>query len=904
MSRALATLLALVVLATAAAPGAASEPKRGVEEAAVSSGPAGAAGPPEMIPGQVVVAWAGGVESARGRARALQTLSELGAPGMAVGAVLSTGGRPVEDVIAELEADPSIAYAEPNYRVTLAVDPTPQAVSVNDPSTSDQYSLDRMRVRDAWAVGTGGRNVIAVLDTGVQFTHPDLQGRLATGWDFVNDDRNATDDNGHGTWVSGIIAANANDGYGIAGISWSDYILPIKIMDRQGTGNTADLASGIRYAADRGASVINMSVGGFPYSQAVQDAVDYAWGKGAVLIGAAGNNGREESFYPASMTNVVSVSATQPQDELSHWSSFGPKVDVSAPGSSVLTTNCYTCTYADHDTWGSHVYISGTSFATPNVAGVVALIRARFPTDGPQQIVDRLLASVDDAGYPGWDNRYGLGRVNAFRALTAGSATASLTTGGDTMEPNNSIAAPRRINIGTTVRPSIHPAGDVDAFAVDAPRMGRLDIRVTGVVDSRAYPWQGSSLPIDPILEVYSEAGTLLARADNVWESGTETASLSVSGPTRLVIRVSNYYANGNPATYSLSTAFVDEVPPKVLSVKPAPGSAMVSPLTSVTFRFSEPVTGVDGSSVTLRTSTGAAIPSSLSYDPGSGNVRLTPSAPLPSDSAIRLSIASSIVDAAGLPVKATSYAFTTMPGEAWSPARRITFKAGLHTGHVIGSGGRILGLRQASLATASGASVIQRGSLPNLPGAWLYVSNGMWAGTWMRESASRYVAGMTEFTALPSTTRLTLTAGTHVGRTFDAAGTVTSTRTARLARLSGANVDAVAVINGARSYRVVNGTWAGYWLTESGAAHRAGFVDERSFSPERRVQIRAGTHTGIAWTSSGTVAGTRTGALSRPSGAPAAAWAVVNGRPHVLIAAGMWAGYWLPEEVVLAYER
>lgn len=904
MPRALATFLVLLVVATSPAPAGAAEPKLEDPEAAASSGPVQVAGGNEWIEGQVVVGWAAGARPGAGRASAYRTLGEVGAPGSAIGAVLSTGGRPVQDVIAELKADPSIAYAEPNYRVTIAVDPSTQGVPVNDPSTSGQYSLDRMRVRDAWATVTGARNVIAVLDTGVQFTHPDLEGRLATGWDFVNDDRNATDDNGHGTWVSGIIAANANDGYGIAGISWSDIILPIKTMDGQGTGNTADLVSGIRYAADRGASVINMSVGGFPYSQAVQDAVNYAWAKGAVLVGAAGNNGREESFYPASMANVVSVSATQPQDELSYWSSYGPKVDVSAPGASVLTTNCYTCTYADHDTWGSHVYISGTSFATPNVAGVVALIRARFPTETPQQIVDRLLSSVDDLGYAGWDNRYGLGRVNALRAVTSTASSVSPTASGDAMEPNNSLTAPRAIAIGTTVRPSIHPAGDVDTFAVDVPRMGRLDVRVTGVVDSRAYPWQASALPIDPIVEVYSSGGTLLTRVDNVWESGTETASASVSGATRLVIRILNYYASGNPTTYSISTAFVDEVPPKVLNVQPAPGTAMAWPLTPVTFRFSEPVTGVNGSSVSLRTPSGTTIASSLSYDRASGNVRLTPSAPLPADTTIRLSIASSIVDAAGLPVQATSYAFTTMPGEAWSPARRITFGSGAHTGHRVGSGGRILGLKPGSLAATSGASIIQRAALPNLPGAWLYVSNGMWAGTWMRESASQGVAGTTEFTALPSTTRIAVAAGTHVGRQFDAAGNVTASRSAKLSMLSGANIDAMAVINGARSYHVINGIWAGYWLTESARAYRAGFVDRMAFAPERRVQVRSGTHTGLAFTSTGAIAGTRTGTLSRASGAPVSAWATVNGRPYVLVTAGMWAGYWLPEEVVLAYER
>ena len=127
-----------------------------------------------------------------------------------------------------------------------------------------------------------------------------------------------------------------------------------------------------------------MSVGGFPYSQAIQDAVNHAWSKGAVLVAAAGNNGRLENFYPASFDHVVSVSATQVEDEFSNWSSYGPKVDVSAPGSSVLTTNC-TASACQHPDWGSHTYISGTSFATPNVSGVVALIRADTRATRPRR---------------------------------------------------------------------------------------------------------------------------------------------------------------------------------------------------------------------------------------------------------------------------------------------------------------------------------------------------------------------------------------------------------------------------------------------------------------------------------------------------------------------------------------
>ena len=603
MSRTLSTLLALLVLAGVATPVAADEPDP------VSSDD------PQVIPGEVIVTYRDGNVREHAQARGLVVLADLGTPGRGTPALVSTDGRPVNEVVAELEADPAVAHAEPNYRVQLVDDGAIAAVGVNDPKATGQYSLDRMRVRDAWSRSTGGGNLIAVLDTGVQAGHSDLAGRVVRGRDFVNDDTNAADDNGHGTWVAGIIAASANDGYGIAGISWSDKILPVKIMNREGTGSTSDLIAAIRWSADKGADVINMSVGGFPYSQIMQDAVNYAFAKGAVLVGAAGNNRREERFYPASFDNVISVSATQVNDEFSNWSSYGPDVDVSAPGSSVLTTNCTKCTYADHDSWGPHTYISGTSFATPNVAGVLALIRARFPDATPQQVVDRLFNSVDDLGYAGWDNRYGRGRVNAHRALGATVARPSLS-GADAMEGNNHLASAVNVPLGSTTRPSIYPAGDVDVFKVRVPRAGRLEVRVSGVVDTRSYPWNKSGLPVDPIVELYSSSGSFIKRVDNQWESGTELATALVGGPTNILVRIVNYYPNGNRAAYGLTPRFVDTVAPTATVAKPTANATGVSRFVDPVVVFSEPVTNVTPTTVVLSDAkSNAVIPTTVILD-------------------------------------------------------------------------------------------------------------------------------------------------------------------------------------------------------------------------------------------------------------------------------------------------
>jgi type VII secretion-associated serine protease mycosin len=662
--RAISSALAVVLVIVAVTPVAAAGKS--------TQGDGALAG--EIVPGEVVVGWRDPTRAPIvARTRGLDRVAELGSIGRTRSvSVLSARGRSVASVIQELRAEPAVAYAEPNYLFSLpeneigtaaeaapAVQDIITGVAVSDAQTAGQYSLDRMRVRDAWKRSTGGSNLVAVLDTGVQADHRDLRNRVVKGYDFVNDDSSATDDNGHGTWVAGIIAANANDGYGIAGISWKDRILPVKIMSAGGTGSTADLAAGITYAANRGADIINMSVGGFPYSQVIQDAVNNAWNKGAVLVGAAGNNNRRETFYPASYDHVVSVSATQVEDEFSHWSSYGPKVDVSAPGSSVLTTNC-TAAACMHEDWGSHTYISGTSFATPNVSGVVALLMARYPAKTPAQIVNRLFGTVDDLGYRGREDRYGLGRVNALRALGATVAQPSRRSG-DALERNNTRGGAVRIAKGRTTEATIYPAGDVDWFSVRAPRAGRIDVRVWGVVDSRAYPWNRSGIPVDPIVELYDKDGLLIQRVDREWESGVELAQHLVDRATVVYVRVLNYYASGNRKPYTVKPTFVDTVRPVATIDLPVNGSTEVTQWVTPVATFNEAVQNVSTTTVRLRDlETKTITPASVSYDPTTRKVRLMPAVRLIGHHDYRVELASAITDRAGNSLAPTRTSFTT----------------------------------------------------------------------------------------------------------------------------------------------------------------------------------------------------------------------------------------------------
>lgn len=697
-SRASSILLALIILAGLAAPVAASParvPAPPVPLQADDIPKVAVGAEPVILPDRVAVGWSDDSQSGETLQEQAATLTARGLTDMALApvegtaaidapAVVATNGRPVGDVIAELQADPAVAYAEPVYQVTIAEVGSVTGVAVNDTKAPVQYSLDRMMVRDAWSLTRGASNIIAVLDTGISFVHADLAGRVAgnaaelngtagvdddhngfiddgRGWDFVNSDPDPRDDNQHGTWVAGIIAANANNAQGIAGISWSDKILPVKTMGADGIGDTAALAAGIRYAANRGAKVINMSVGGFPYSVAVADAVSYAWTKGAVLVGAAGNNRLEETYYPASYPNVVSVSATQPEDGFAHWSSYGNAVDVSAPGADIWTTHCQGCSPSAAGGTG-YAWVSGTSFATPNVSGVVALIRARYPTWTNQQVVDRLIATSDDLGSRGKDNRFGYGRVNAFRAV-GGSPAAVAAQPSDSLEANNTFGTARALALGTTTRPSINPAGDGDFFAVDVPRAGRFSVSVSAVTDhvtvfEKRSIW--SSQPIDPILQVFDAGGTLLQTVDNPTDSSaTEVATRQV-GAGRLVVGIRNWMPNGSPSAYTISTSYLDNVAPAVTGVSPANGSVIRDGSFRPTLTFSEPVAHLSNTSIRVVDSAGAAVPAIVTYDVNARRATLIPSRPFEGNTRYTLSASNAIKDSVGLALPGGSWTFTT----------------------------------------------------------------------------------------------------------------------------------------------------------------------------------------------------------------------------------------------------
>jgi thermitase len=301
----------------------------------------------------------------------------------------------LERKIQALERNPAVASAGYNYIVEPGFVP-------NDPRVGDQYALDRIRAFRAWEYSRGGEVDIAVVDSGVDQNHPDI-GKISGQIDFVENDSIADDDSGHGTHVAGIAGALTGNGTGIAGACPSCRLLIAKVLPADGVGTLEDVIDGIIWSADNGAEVINLSLGHYGTSTAEEDAVNYAWNKGAVVAGAAGNDSTNQRFYPAAYTNAIAVSATNQDDRLASFSNYGGWIDLAAPGVGVLSTV--------PDDYG---YVSGTSMATPHVSALAGLISAQGYS--ASQIRNRMETTAADLGPNGKDVGFGYGRIDAYRA--------------------------------------------------------------------------------------------------------------------------------------------------------------------------------------------------------------------------------------------------------------------------------------------------------------------------------------------------------------------------------------------------------------------------------------------------------------------------------------------------------
>ncbi len=254
---------------------------------------------------------------------------------------------------------------------------------------------------------------VAVIDTGITKVRDLQETKFVKGYDFVNDRETATDDNGHGTHVAGTIAQSTNNNYGVAGIAYEANLMPLKVLSSYGGGTVADIAEAIKFAADNGADVINMSLGGGGESQLMKQAIEYAHKKGVAIIAAAGNENANGASYPARYPYVIGVSAVGPDGEKAPYSNFGAGVDISAPGGSEAGSILQET--IDENGQGVFLGLQGTSMAAPHVAGVAALIKASGIKE-PDEILKVLKQSarvIQDDGL----NYYGAGHLNAEAAV-------------------------------------------------------------------------------------------------------------------------------------------------------------------------------------------------------------------------------------------------------------------------------------------------------------------------------------------------------------------------------------------------------------------------------------------------------------------------------------------------------
>ena len=415
---------------------------------------------PQFVPGRVLVKFRSNI----GLDHARQIVAALGArdaneiPGLGVH-ILDLPYQANEDAFVEaFKGRPEVEFAERDRIVE------PADVNPNDPFYSSESHLSVISAPSAWTVTTGNPNVIiAILDTGVESSHPDLAPDLIPGWNTYNNNSDTSPVIDHGTTTAGTAGAASNNGIGLASICWSCKIMPMRVCDSNGWGSYSAIATALTWSSDHGARVANISYM-VTTSSTVTSAAQYFQSRGGVVTSSAGNY----STFDNSADNpyILTVSGTDWNDVIYSWSNTGNNVDLAAPGY-VFTTY----------TGGGYGYAAGTSYSAPVVAGVAALVISANPGLTGAQVRDILKQSADDRGPAGWDPTYGWGRVNASQAValaTSGGTTTDTTPPtvgfsspayGATLSGATSVVVSANDNVGVS---SVSLSIDGFSFATDA----------------------------------------------------------------------------------------------------------------------------------------------------------------------------------------------------------------------------------------------------------------------------------------------------------------------------------------------------------------------------------------------------------------------------------------------------
>jgi hypothetical protein len=505
-------------------------------------GASGARAESRFVPGQILVRPKAGLSetSFLGKLRNHGALNRRTLHHLNV-RVIAVPEAKAESVLAALQHDPEIEFAERDYIAKAAFLP-------NDPYVlaGDEWHLLPIQAAQAWNITTGLTNtIVAVLDSGINDAHPDLEGQVLPGYDFVNTTNDPADDFGHGTAVSGTIVAAGNNALGVAGVAYAARVLPVKVMDSYGFASYSCIAQGIKYAVDQHARVINISIVGSSPSSTLQDAINYAWSNNVVVVAAAGNNANNVPQYPAACDHVLGVSATEPDDSLASFSSYGSFVTLSAPGDNIWTTQ--NDVNSPYGTW------RGTSFASPLVAGVAALVASENPSLSNTQIVSILEQSADDLGPAGYDVAFGYGRVNAYRAVSAAS-----------LEPG---ALPPRMTAAPTVTLS-SPAGSA-----------QFSLGAIVFVTAEVSPGTSSAAVTNVLLLANGEPFANLAAAPFVL--GWTPAQPGSYTLTALAMDDRGFYSTSAPVSIQILNPDVN-APFVTITSAPANGSRLTSPQVSL----------------------------------------------------------------------------------------------------------------------------------------------------------------------------------------------------------------------------------------------------------------------------------------------------------------------------------
>jgi subtilisin family serine protease len=424
-------------------------------------------------------------------------------------------------IAAKLKNNPHFKFAELDQRVAVSA-------TANDPMLGSEWHISKIGANTAWDNTQGGGVTIAILDSGMDSAHPDLAGNTVAGYNAYDNNTNTADVCGHGTKAAGSAAATINNTAGVAGVAGQAKIMPVRIAYNNSGSCYAyfsTMASGVTWAADHGARVVNISYANVPTSSAVQSAANYLKGKGGLLFVSAGNYNRDEGFTPTD--TMIPVSATDSADNRASFSSYGAFVALSAPGVGIYTTV----------QGGGYGAVNGTSFASPVAAAVAALVMSANPSLSADQVKNILFSTAVDLGTAGRDIYFGYGRVNAAAAVAAAKAAPAP----DTTAPTVAIANPLA---GSTVSGMV----SVGVNAADNVGVARVDLKVNGTVvasDSAGpyvFSWNSAGVAngMNNLVAIAYDAAGNVATSSTVSVNVSNAAPAVVADTTAPVVAITN----------------------------------------------------------------------------------------------------------------------------------------------------------------------------------------------------------------------------------------------------------------------------------------------------------------------------------------------------------------------------